>query len=43
MILNKCHFCGESRTEMLYLRGDKKVCSICMKVIIETIEDYVKT
>lgn len=40
---NQCRFCSEKKRENLYNRGGRKICSLCMKVIIETVQDYVKT
>jgi len=37
-----CHICGEGRHEYLYNRGGKKVCSLCIKVILDIVIDYVK-
>lgn len=39
--MNCCHFCGEDKLEMLYNKGGKKVCSVCIKIILEILVDYV--
>lgn len=37
---NSCHFCGNTDRSMLYNKGGRKVCSVCIKIILETITDY---
>lgn len=37
-----CHICGETDESMLYNRGGLKVCSICIKVVLDIVFDYIE-
>lgn len=36
----ECHFCRENEPAMLYNKGGRKVCSVCIKIFLEIYDDY---
>jgi hypothetical protein len=37
----QCVVCGEDRSEMIYMRGGSNICTKCIAMYFELIEEYI--
>jgi metal-dependent hydrolase (beta-lactamase superfamily II) len=37
----ECHFCGENKQILLWNKGNTKVCSTCIKLVLEIVFDAI--